>query len=136
MANVDESFNDVEDFMWAFFQNAWHIKDWLKNDPSLTPDQKAAISTEVHATESILLCADLANGSKHFGTDRSRDKIGARDQSIQLSINENRQLISDHMIVTGNGRRMTALELSRWILNDWRDLLVRHRLLDDSTVSV
>ena len=27
--------NDVEfqDMVWAFFQNGWHIKDWVRNDP-------------------------------------------------------------------------------------------------------
>ena len=24
--------NQYEDFLWAFFQNCWHLKDWIMND--------------------------------------------------------------------------------------------------------
>ncbi len=128
--------NDIEDFMWAFFQNAWHIKDWLKNDPTLNDVLKQVLMSEIHGTESLLLCADLANGSKHFGSDPDRDKIGATDQQIELSCTTGGVTITDHIIVTGNGKRLTALALARWVLNDWRDLLVRHKLVSPSTAAV
>lgn len=128
-----DTFNDIEDLMWAFFQNAWHIKDWIKNDPTIAEEVKRAVVTDVHATESLLLCADLANGSKHFGTAPARDKIGANDQAIELSHGADGRVITDHVIVTGNDQRLTAIELARWVLMDWHAILVRHHLLDPSS---
>ena len=26
---------DFQDMMWACFQNCWHIRDWVENDPLL-----------------------------------------------------------------------------------------------------
>jgi hypothetical protein len=25
---------EYEDMFWAFFQNCWHVRDWIKNDSS------------------------------------------------------------------------------------------------------
>ena len=54
-----------EDEVWSFFQNCYHLKDWLKNDPA------SGISTNevegyVEQSENLKLCGDLANGSKHL----------------------------------------------------------------------
>jgi len=55
---------EYEDNLWSFFQNAWHLKDWIKNDASV----KKSISMEVAYKnyKSLLVCSDLANRSKHF----------------------------------------------------------------------
>jgi hypothetical protein len=65
--------DDYQDEVYAFFQNCYHLKDWLRNDPS--------VATVVSDLEDVLLgpktdrssgslpfqlCADLALGSKHL----------------------------------------------------------------------
>jgi hypothetical protein len=61
---------DVDDF-YAFFVCCFHLKDWLKNDPSL--DRGIGCAAEVFIktrTVALQLCADVANGSKHFVIDK------------------------------------------------------------------
>ena len=66
-------FNDAEDYLWAFFQNCWHIKDWIRNDPRVTNEAKERVWEAVQTTRSLRLAADLANGSKHFSEDPKRN---------------------------------------------------------------
>jgi hypothetical protein len=60
----------VDDFN-AFFICCFHLKDWLKNDPALSRDIGRAAETFIETrTVALRLCADVANGSKHFVIDR------------------------------------------------------------------
>jgi hypothetical protein len=34
---------DYQDDVWAFFQNCWHLKDWVKHDPLVPKDVKDRI---------------------------------------------------------------------------------------------
>jgi hypothetical protein len=60
--------NEARDALFHFFQDAYHLKDWLKND----------VTAQKHAVEDLFgskrppgllvmqLCADLCNGTKHL----------------------------------------------------------------------
>ena len=52
----------ARDALFHFFQDAYHLKDWIKNDPRLSSDSEAA----VRASEELQLCADRCNATKHF----------------------------------------------------------------------
>ena len=43
------------DDLWAFFQNAWHLKDWIMNDSSLQQELRDRVIDSVHSSEKILL---------------------------------------------------------------------------------
>jgi hypothetical protein len=47
-------------------QSMWHLKDWILNDPNFRAADHDALMKEIHATRSLLLCSDIANGSKHL----------------------------------------------------------------------
>jgi hypothetical protein len=50
------------DDVLAFFGDCFHLADWLKND-RVDPHPEAR--KFVHETEVLLICRDLANGTKH-----------------------------------------------------------------------
>lgn len=54
------------DDLYAFFVCCFHLKDWLKADPTLDPAVGGAAEGLVNGNEWLALCADLANGSKHL----------------------------------------------------------------------
>jgi hypothetical protein len=60
MASSDEA----RDALFHFFQDAYHLKDWVKNDPTV---QTGSVETFVSGEVSLRFCADLCNGTKHFG---------------------------------------------------------------------
>lgn len=57
-------------------QSMWHLKDWILNDPEFGAKDKGKLNAEIHASHCLLVCSDLANGSKHLSLDRP--KIGGR----------------------------------------------------------
>src|SRR5438093_658411 len=63
-SNSDTS--EQEDNLVSFFQNCWHLKDWIKNDDSLSQDKRNAVVRDAEASETLQFCADLANRFKHY----------------------------------------------------------------------
>lgn len=57
--------HQIDDF-YAFFTCCFHLKDWLKNDSTIDPTRGPAAEALVNTNEARMICADLANGSKHL----------------------------------------------------------------------
>jgi len=50
------------DIIIAFFQNAWHLKDWLL---ASRPDLNSDITNLFHSSYEMGACRDICNGFKH-----------------------------------------------------------------------
>jgi hypothetical protein len=59
------------DFLYAFFQAAYHMRDWLQNDGAAP---KAKLEALMCSNGCLKLCRDLCNGSKHLVLDPKRSK--------------------------------------------------------------
>lgn len=72
---VPEKPNDsteyYEDEVLAFFQNCYHLKDWLKNDRRRVVSAKD-VETYVTNSPNLTLCGALATGAKHLTIDDPR----------------------------------------------------------------
>jgi hypothetical protein len=75
--------NDVEfqDMMWAFFQNCWHVKDWIDHDPLVPRGTKDAAIDLAHQSPDLKMCQQLCNRTKHLGA-----RPGASHHHINTSI--------------------------------------------------
>src|SRR5437016_3705170 len=79
--------NYIDD-MYAFFQNCYHLKDWLKKDPAFNAPED--IEKFVTKTPCLALCADICNATKHLGLDPKKHpprtghepKIGKREYKV------------------------------------------------------
>ena len=64
-----ESYRD--DFL-SFFQNCFHLKDWIKNDDAIILSNKDQLVEDyINGDESLRLCADICNGTKHMKQTRN-----------------------------------------------------------------
>ena len=63
------SFDEARDALLHFFQDAYHLKDWIKNDPLVS---KWDIEEFISATGTLQLCADLCKATKHLDLQKSR----------------------------------------------------------------
>jgi hypothetical protein len=72
------SSDEARDALIHFFQDAYHLKDWLRNDQgeqaignqparnAVSQQVKDAVENYISSTLFLQLCADIANGSKHL----------------------------------------------------------------------
>lgn len=59
------------DFLYAFFQSSYHMRDWLQNSGAAS---RTSLDALMSANRCLRLCRDLCNGSKHFALDPRRSK--------------------------------------------------------------
>ena len=59
---------DFNDNMWSFFQNCYHLKDWIINDPSIDKT-KIDPGVFINQNEELRICSSLANRTKHSELD-------------------------------------------------------------------
>lgn len=57
-------------------QSMWHLKDWILNDPHFGAKDLVALKAEIHSARCLLVCSDIANGSKHLSL--NHPKIGSK----------------------------------------------------------
>jgi hypothetical protein len=56
---------DAEDYLYAFFQNCYHLQDWV-----LTELNSTDVDSFVKASLPLRICRDVANLTKHFVLER------------------------------------------------------------------
>ena len=58
---------EYEDAVWSFFQNCWHLKDWIKNDSQgVAKATRQKIDVEVNSRPALVMMGDLANKSENL----------------------------------------------------------------------
>ena len=71
--HMTASDNYIDD-VYAFFQNCYHLKDWIKNDPTLPSSIRSEVEDYIDQTRALSICADLCNALKHLKLSGSRSK--------------------------------------------------------------
>ena len=61
------SSDTARDALYHFFEDAYHLKDWIK--ATSTPAIGKQIEERIKVSKPLSLCADLCNGIKHFRLD-------------------------------------------------------------------
>jgi hypothetical protein len=120
---------EYEDAVYHFFQDAWHLKDWLKNDGSISASVKSRIEPDVNAQPSLCAAADIANGSKHLELQNSR--VGAKilERRVNVYIGEVCRIKHERRIQIGSsGTSITADNFAKNVINEWNVLLKRYGL--------
>ena len=54
--------DDLWDTAMAFFQSAFHLKDWILHDHA---DLRAELEFAISSSPRLAICADISNGTKH-----------------------------------------------------------------------
>jgi hypothetical protein len=129
---------EYEDMLWAFFQNCWHVKDWIKNDNSAPQALRDAIwNHEPENIGDLQLCAELANGSKHLKLIQNPHRPH-RDAKIRNDVNVfigesmteggKTQVRTEYSyFVTDNtGTECPAHDVARNAVAAWEALIVKH----------
>jgi len=128
-----ENQTEYVDFLWSFFQNCWHFKDWVKNDPRTTKKVLDSIEDDINKSDSLKICADLANRSKHFVLQPGRarhDKDPRLRGHIKADIKEDisrgtttSDVMWNYVVHLDDGSERPVIELAHEALQGWKSLL-------------
>ena len=132
----------ARDALYHCYQDAYHLKDWLKNDDAVTVDNDE-IEAAVKNSRELALCADLCNGTKHRklkGSKTGDIATAFTEQSVQIRgrtahLPHLPQVIvapgraSHSWLAESNGERYDAVELARLVVNAWNAWLREKRLI-------
>ena len=131
----DVGSDDARDTLFHFCQDAYHLKDWLKNaDPPVLSNTRA-VEDFVNDKEAMQICADLCNGAKHFRIDLDLERFPPRTGDENTAVTT--QSVTVHFgagiehawTITSNDNTHDALELAAQVIADWEGWLVGQRLL-------
>ena len=71
-----------EDELITFFMHCWHLKDHLRNDPTVSQALRVRLTQAVHSAPSLRIAQKIANGTKHYNLGYSVSMRGAHDLTI------------------------------------------------------
>ncbi|WP_378735298.1 hypothetical protein [Nocardia brasiliensis] len=77
----DAGSDDARDTLYAFFEEAYKLKDWVKVDTA-TCHLGSAVERAVSRSVALAACADIANGAKHLHLNGSPRSAGSRHAEI------------------------------------------------------
>ncbi|WP_158756201.1 hypothetical protein [Dyella sp. S184] len=111
-------------------QGMWHIRDWVLNDPYFAARDKAALRREIESNQYLLVCADLANGSKHFVLDRPHTSIRESDRQ-GISVVPGKGIFQVYYYLESNDRSgpFHGMEIRAFLTacrTEWQAIIDRH----------
>ena len=125
----NRSATDYDDDMWAFFQNCWHLKDWIKHDPEVPLDVRNTIEKDAQGSSELMVCADLANASKHLFLTTPR--IGAKHSHKNYRVVIGGQSKVEYFIDVGDGSKIDGVALAHRCIAAWESILNKRNLAYD-----
>lgn len=113
---------EEEDDVLAFFQNCYHLKDWVINDPSCEIlDKKKEVEKLINNSEFLKVCADLCNGSKHLELMNPRlDKETKITRVITVARHVSDPVIARHFMIKSGSKNYEALDLANRCIEEWK----------------
>jgi hypothetical protein len=114
---------DYDDAFYHFLQDAWHLKDWISNDPSLDQTLKSCVVAEAERSRPLRVVADLANGTKHLVLTRYI-REGASVSSMDVTVLLGQGRIRREIVVTLiDGTQLVGANIVSDAVAEWDRLL-------------
>jgi hypothetical protein len=126
------SSDEARDVLIHFFQDAYHLKDWINNDPQATT--RTGVEQLVDASQPLSLCRDLCNGAKNPKLDPTRrpragdspatftgQSVAVRPATIGSGLPPDPALHS--WVVSSGGVLYDAVALAGDVVNEWEQWL-------------
>ncbi len=127
--DLDRFTEDGVDDIYSFFQNCYHLKDWLRDDPKYTTHSNSEIEAHVTNNAHLCICADVCNGLKHltlrtlrsgaepkFGKKTIAVNIGAPGANAHITIGVKIEIVH-------NGKSYDAFDVATGALKAWTDFI-------------
>jgi len=115
------------DEVYAFFQNCYHLKDWIKNDDTVKLPEKG-VEDFINQSDCMRLCANICNGTKHLKLEDKRRRSDQypdfRGQELSLSLGGGPEpIIGVKFSIETKKGTIDALELASECVRKWEEFI-------------
>jgi hypothetical protein len=114
---------EFEDDLHHFMQDCWHLKDWIKNDPSAGIG--AAIEKYVDSYRSLRIAADLANGSKHLLRHTHREGAHVTSVGVTVHLGQSKPIDVECTVTLSDGAKLPVQTIVHEAFASWNELLAK-----------
>ncbi|MDO8676501.1 MAG: hypothetical protein Q7K16_02525 [Candidatus Azambacteria bacterium] len=123
-SRIPDGFGPLEelDDVLAFFQNCYHLKDWVKNDDS-SGIPGIDVENFVNNSEFLKVCGDLCNGSKHLKITKPKthgDTKINRHVYLRHGGHVNDPIVKREFIIKSGENKYEALDLANKCIKEWK----------------
>jgi hypothetical protein len=120
--------SNYDDDVYAFFQNCYHLKDWIKNDPACS--SWSNVEDLINKNTDLRICADLCNALKHLTLMKPRSAVNASFAGGHIALNitdgfgiKERVDISIKYEVSTSAGNMDVFELAELCVKAWEQYI-------------
>lgn len=117
------------DDLHHFLQDCWHLKDWIRNDSTLSPAVRRSVDRAIHGHRSLRIVADLATAVKHFTSTERRESAEAVDRGTTSGIDQHEPIRIDCTVELGNGSVWSVQRVISEAYRDWHTVLADTELM-------
>lgn len=117
---------DYQDDVFSFFQHCWHLKDWIRNDPELSGEQKKRIIEAAEHSKVLAIANDMANGTKHLRL--YEPKAGAGYACLALSNAADFSTVDCQISIDGDDRLQSGRRIAVKCVEEWEKILRKEKL--------
>jgi len=111
-----------DDDVYAFFQNCYYLKDWIKNDPACS--SWSSIEGMINKNKDLSICADLCNALKHLILkNKPRSTVNPNFAGGKITLKIDGFNISKKYIVSTSTGDIDAFELAKRCVNAWEQYI-------------
>ncbi len=124
--------NYIDD-VYAFFLNAYHLKDWIKNDNGIPKNVQDLVENYINGKAHLSLCADICNSLKHLKLDgrgsRSGENPAFGRKQYGLALGAAPTTIAlKYEVVLDSGATIDAFEIATGCVKAWDEFFQAHKL--------
>ncbi len=125
---LSRPYNDTErydDDIYHFFQDALHLKDWIKNDRSLPKGIRDQVEGQIENVRALRIAADFANGTKHMVRSWSRrENAQFTLRKVTVSLGDPKASgLQERVLTLADGTQITTEILAKEVMAEWKLLL-------------
>lgn len=144
--------DEARDRLYHFFQDAFHLRDWLLHDPTSAPvsGDLTGANNHIKATPALALCHDVCIGIKHLALSRpatgdsstaiTNQSVSVTPSTISVGVSIGGTpsrprtptppaTATHEWVITSDGRTCDAVDLADQVIAAWDDWLKVHGLL-------
>ena len=123
---------EAADLAEAFFNQCYHLKDWIKKDPAVGP--RVDVEAYIRNVGALRIVADYCNSLKHAGLDQ-KSRSGGQVENVlthlKMDITPRGFVSSAQVEIILGGKRYNAYKLATDCVAAWRTFFALNSIIVD-----